>query len=274
MSESIESSTIIDGQSPDCIVAPLPQIGGELRKYRGFVQPFASHSHSYYVIGRVREGGRLLELNGKEMSIGSGDMIVFNPGDVHGCTHAGANPFAYDSITVSVDLLDGAKLSWSMANSSEDAAEAFDKLISSLATSDDESLVQDMMLLASLIENTEPDVPQSSIHGESALRVYAHLCGHLAEPASVSKLAKLEGLSEYSLIRAYRKRFSITPVQHLMSLRVECACELRTQGASPADVAAETGFADQAHLTRVFKQRIGTTPAAYRKMKKGWLECL
>lgn len=51
-----------------------------------------------------------------------------------------------------------------------------------------------------------------------------------------------------------------------MALRVECACELLAEGAGPADVAAETGFADQAHLTRVFKQRMGTTPAAYGRM--------
>ena len=32
-----------------------------------------------------------------------------------------------------------------------------------------------------------------------------------------------------------------------------------------ADAAQEAGFADQAHLTRVFKERFGITPSAYRK---------
>lgn len=79
----------------------------------------------------------------------------------------------------------------------------------------------------------------------------------------------MEGLSAYALIRAYRRRFHITPLQHLLSLRVECACRLLGEGASVADAAAETGFSDQAHLTRVFGQRIGTTPAAYRGMVRG-----
>ena len=85
----------------------------------------------------------------------------------------------------------------------------------------------------------------------------------------ISQLAAMEGLSEYALIRASRRRFHITPLQHLMSLRVECACGLLREGAPVADIATETGFSDQAHLTRIFKQRIGTTPAAYQAMACG-----
>lgn len=59
--------------------------------------------------------------------------------------------------------------------------------------------------------------------------------------------------------------YSITPIQHLISLRTEEACRLLAAGELPAEVAREAGFADQAHLTRAFKQRMGTTPAAYRK---------
>ena len=98
--------------------------------------------------------------------------------------------------------------------------------------------------------------------GPLALLLFAGLTAWFG----IYALAAAEGISEYALIRAYRRRFAITPLQHLMSLRVECACELLSEGAAPADVAAEAGFADQAHLTRVFKQRIGTTPAAYRRM--------
>jgi transcriptional regulator GlxA family with amidase domain len=32
-----------------------------------------------------------------------------------------------------------------------------------------------------------------------------------------------------------------------------------------ADIAFETGFTDQSHLTRVFRRSLGETPAAFRK---------
>ena len=246
-------------------MTPIPQIGGERRAYRGLAQPFAAHSHRHYVIGRVEEGERELELNGKRVRIASGDLIVFNPGDVHGCHHASDELFAYDSVTITAEILEDAYLRFPRKEDHE-ALQAFDDLLRSIEDGDGAEILERALLLASCLDTGEAFSASPTAHEESALRVFAHLCGHLAEPHTIAELAAIEGISEYALIRAYRKRFSITPLQHLMSLRVECACDLLSEGTSPADVAAETGFADQAHLTRVFKQRIGTTPAAYRRM--------
>lgn len=250
--------------SPRCTVSPIPALGGERRSYSGVMQPFASHSHGHYVIGRVRQGERKLQLNDCTLHIGPGDLIVFNPGDVHGCTQDGDELFAYDSVTIAAEKLDGARLAFPRGE--KKASEAFDALLTALESGDDEGSLGRALYLASFLESNEALQHVATQSEDAALRTYAHLLGHLAEPASIKDLAKSEGLSEYALIRAYRHRFSITPLQHLMSLRIECACELLAQGAAPADVAEETGFADQSHLTRTFKQRLGTTPAAYRKM--------
>ena len=194
---------------------------------------------------------------------------------MHGCLHASDELFAYDSVTIAAETLAGAHLRFPKGDDAE-AQRAYDDLLLSIEEGRGEEVFDRALCLASCLDaeldaevDAEEDSPAaSSARDEAALRVFAHLRGHLARPRNVSELAAMEGMSEYALIRAYRRRFSITPLQHLMSLRVECACELLAEGAAPADVAAEVGFADQAHLTRVFKQRIGTTPAAYRKMTK------
>lgn len=80
-----------------CTIKPLPLFKGERRTYRGILQPFADHAHSHYVFGIVREGERELVLNGELLRIKKGDILVFNPGDAHGCTQASESPFAYDS---------------------------------------------------------------------------------------------------------------------------------------------------------------------------------
>lgn len=252
-------------QNARCVVTPVPPLGGERRAYWGIAQPFVAHSHGHYVIGRVEEGERELDLNGERMRISPGDLIAFNPGDVHGCRHAGDELFAYDSVTVAAEVLDGACLRFPDGGDAE-ARRAFDDLLRSIEQDDGVEVLDRALFLASCLDAGEAPPGAPSAHGEVALRVFAHLRGHLAEPHAIAELAALEGVSEYALIRAYRKRFAITPLQHLMALRVECACELLAEGAGPADVAAETGFADQAHLTRVFKQRMGTTPAAYGRM--------
>jgi len=35
-----------------------------------------------------------------------------------------------------------------------------------------------------------------------------------------------------------------------------------------ASIAAQLGFSDQAHLTKVFRQIVGETPAAWRRMQQ------
>ncbi len=90
-----------------CTIKPLPLFKGERRIYRGILQPFADHAHDHYVFGIVREGERELVLNGELLRIKKDDILVFNPGDAHGCTQASESPFAYDSFTVAAEVLDG-----------------------------------------------------------------------------------------------------------------------------------------------------------------------
>jgi AraC-like DNA-binding protein len=49
------------------------------------------------------------------------------------------------------------------------------------------------------------------------------------------------------------------------NLRVEQARRLLAAGAAPAAVAADCGFADQPHLSRVFKRAVGVSPARYAR---------
>jgi AraC family transcriptional regulator len=54
---------------------------------------------------------------------------------------------------------------------------------------------------------------------------------------------------------------------YVRRLRVEHARrELMTTSRSLADIAHSAGFADQAHLSRVFRQLTGVTPGAFRRV--------
>ena len=254
-------------KEPICQVEPLPVLGGERRTYFGVFQPFVAHSHDHYVFGRVLQGKRELELNGRDLTLEEGDVIVFNPGDVHGCKQASEDPFAYDSISVGAEVLDGLRLGFPSKHD-EDVVQAWDTLTMNLdcACAIEEKLMDSLRVFVSLLAEDDAPTETQSLHEKAVLATYAHIQGHLACPLNVAALAESLHMSEYALIRAYRKRFSITPVQHLASLRIERACELLKLGAGPNDVAFQLGFADQAHLTRAFKQRMGVTPAAYRRM--------
>lgn len=54
-----------------------------------------------------------------------------------------------------------------------------------------------------------------------------------------------------------------------MRTRLEKAKELLSLDTQPlTEIAAETGFSDQAHFTKVFRKHLGTTPARWRKARQ------
>jgi methylphosphotriester-DNA--protein-cysteine methyltransferase len=59
-------------------------------------------------------------------------------------------------------------------------------------------------------------------------------------------------------------RFGLPPSDYQRQLRLRAARRALAGGTAVADVAAATGFADQAHLTRWFRRCYGITPGAYR----------
>lgn len=71
------------------------------------------------------------------------------------------------------------------------------------------------------------------------------------------------------LVRAFTATFGLPPHRYLMSRRIEHARRLLLAGWRPADVAAEVGFHDQAHLHRHFKRHVGVTPGAYVPRRRG-----
>ena len=85
-----------------------------------------------------------------------------------------------------------------------------------------------------------------------------------ADALPLADLAQDAGLSVRHLIRSFEAATGVTPHRYLTSIRIERARRLLRSGTPPAEVAAATGFADQAHLTRVFRAAMGTTPGAYR----------
>ena len=77
-------------------------------------------------------------------------------------------------------------------------------------------------------------------------------------------LAAAAGCSRYAAYRAFRQAYGLAPSDYQRQLRVRTARRLLSAGVAPALVAADAGFADQAHLTRWFRRYYGVTPGAYR----------
>lgn len=101
-------------------------------------------------------------------------------------------------------------------------------------------------------------------------RVGERLVEEFIHPPSASELAREAGVSPSHLSRAFRSAHGVSIPRFVRRLRVRRAASLLAHTDRPvADVALAAGFYDQSHLTRSFREAMGVTPAAYRKLASG-----
>lgn len=92
-----------------------------------------------------------------------------------------------------------------------------------------------------------------------------HARAHLAEPLTVSDLARRASMSPSAFAHLFKEATGRPPYQFLKELRLERACELLSAGDIPVRrVANKVGYASVSQFIRAFKRRFGTTPRAYR----------
>lgn len=78
-------------------------------------------------------------------------------------------------------------------------------------------------------------------------------------------IAGLAGLSISQCARQFRRVTGLAPHRYLLQVRVALVKTLlRESKRDLALIAADTGFADQSHMNRVFRRLTGTTPGAFR----------
>ena len=97
-------------------------------------------------------------------------------------------------------------------------------------------------------------------------RLAEYVAHNLSRDLSLAELAGVVGLSVFHFARKFQAAFGCSPHQWLIRQRVGLARELIKTGASPLkEIAFRAGFADQSHMTRLFRRHHGTTPAEYRR---------
>lgn len=92
----------------------------------------------------------------------------------------------------------------------------------------------------------------------------------LSGPITIADLAAAANVSVRSLHERFAEELQTTPMDYVRDLRLARAESLlRDTEMRAAEIAEACGFYDQAHFSRLFKQRTGTTPRQYRTKKAG-----
>jgi AraC family transcriptional regulator len=86
---------------------------------------------------------------------------------------------------------------------------------------------------------------------------------------TVAEMAATVGLSESWFANVFKQTTGETPLQWQLRKRIDLARTLLSGSSlTVADIAAQLGFSDQAHLTKAFRHVVGETPAAWRRLRQ------
>lgn len=102
-----------------------------------------------------------------------------------------------------------------------------------------------------------------------AERVKRHIDKAYAGRINLDELAQMTRLSNSYFSAAFRASFGTSPHDYICRRRIEQAKHLMVHTQTPlSEIALDCGFADQSHLSRVFRRITGHTPAAWRRVRR------
>jgi len=99
-------------------------------------------------------------------------------------------------------------------------------------------------------------------------KVLRHIAENLARTTCNRELAELVGLSAGHFARRFKGSFGASPRDYVIRGRVERAKTLmRETDASLCQIALDSGFCDQAHMSRQFHAVVGSSPSRWRRQQ-------
>jgi AraC-like DNA-binding protein len=241
------------------------------------------HSHDTYSFGVTETGAQAFTCRGASHVSAAGMVMAFNPDDPHTGHAATEHGFTYRMVhigpgivaDVMADMADRPPSRPLFADPVLDAPELAARLraLHAALCGRASGLEQEERLTAAITALVcRAATPASSCRlpaTPSAIRlardVRAYLHDRYTAQVTSQELANAAGSSRFAAYRTFRAAFGLSPSEYQRQLRLRAARRLLARGQSAASVAADVGFADQAHLTRWFGRYYGVTPAAFQR---------
>lgn len=89
---------------------------------------------------------------------------------------------------------------------------------------------------------------------------------HYRTPGPVRTLVERSGLPERTFKRRFQLATGMSPLEYVHTLRIEEAKQMLETGPESIEtIAGEVGYEDAAFFARLFRRRVGLTPAQYRR---------
>jgi len=262
-------------------VARLPDLGG-LELFSATLSEFSfrPHAHEEFFIALTEAGWVMPTYRGTSHVIGAGDLLVLNPEEAHAGGPPAEGSWTYRALYPSRDLMreiaaefPGGRLT--LPEFGRDivrdpavtaSLHRYHRLTESPRSSmleRETRLAHALALLIGRHSRTPRDPRPPGREPQAVRRCRQYLTEHAARNVTLHELAEITGLSAFHLCRVFRESAGMAPHAYQTQLRVRQAKDLLLAGQPIALAATESGFYDQAHLTRYFKLIVGVPPGRF-----------
>jgi AraC family transcriptional regulator len=237
-------------------------------------QTIARHSHSHAHFCFILRGGYITAARGAEGTCEPATMLFHPAGTAHRDRfHPESRGGSFLSVSIETETLalvggHGGLIDHEVGFTAGELPFLGTRLYRELRSRDEvsplvvEGLALELLALAARETDRAGRSPQAWLGGARDL-----IQDCFRSRLTVRQLAGTLDVDPLHLSRCFRRRFGCSPGDFLRQCRVRHAAELlRSQNRSLAEVALDSGFADQAQLTKAFKRLTGMTPGQYRKL--------
>jgi AraC-like DNA-binding protein len=233
---------------------------------------FEPHRHDTYAIGITTAGVQTFAYRSERRVCLPGQIHVLHPDEPHDGAAGTDEGFGYRILYLAPELvrrvLDDRVLPF-VADPVHDVTPAtrglaarlhdIDEPIDDLAAAEIATLAADALRALC----GRPAEGRTPIDLEAVEAARERIAANPREHTSAEDLEAITGADRYTVARHFRRAFGTSPDRYRTMRRLALARRAIERGMPLAEVAAETGFADQSHMTRQFKRTYGLTPARW-----------
>ncbi|MBV1825549.1 AraC family transcriptional regulator [Komagataeibacter oboediens] len=260
---------------------PPDLYGVETLMARYVRQSFKPHAHGEYMFGVIESGMHAVWCRGTMNLVPADTVVTMRPGDVHHGDAGDGSGWDQRMIYISEagireilsDIGDReitAPLDFAAAfHRQPEMAKRFVALHAALHGSIG-TLTRDVAL-DGLMQIVVSGLAQWPVARDRArpdgriLDAIELLRSRVDEDVTLEDLCVVSGLRRRQTIAAFRRHTGLPPHAWHIQQKIERVKRLLRVGMPATQAAAETGFADQSHMTRHFVAIVGMTPGAYAR---------
>ncbi|MFA1542623.1 helix-turn-helix domain-containing protein [Actinomadura monticuli] len=239
--------------------------------------PYGRHRHDVYAVGVTEAGAQAFHYRGAVRRSAPGQVFVLHPDEPHDGWADGPDLLGYAQIYVAPARIAGAlsAITGRPAPLPFAAPVTDDPVLARTIRAAFAAAAEPLALDALVLELAEgllrctaaaraPDRPRRL--DLPALQRGREFLENRPAVVRSSELEAVTGLDRYQFARQFRALCGTSPYRYSVMRRLDLAREKLCAGRPLAETALATGFADQAHFTRMFKAAFGMTPGRYARL--------